>query len=312
MNIVLIGGSGFLGKYLVQELGADGHSCMVLSRHADRCGSFKLEPGVELRQADVFDADALNAAFEGADAVISMAGILNESGSGGKGFRRVHVDLPGLIVEACKQSGVRRLLHVSALNAGKGKSHYLASKGEAEAMLRSEKNLQVTIFQPSVIFGRGDSFFNRFAGLLKLSPVFPLACGGSLMQPVYAGDVAAVIASSLGDPSTHGRTYELGGPQVYTLQQLVKFTAESLGLKRWVVSLPTLASRLQAMLLGLVPGKPFSMDNFHSLQEDNITTQNALPYFGIVPASIETTVPEYLSVSTKQKRLREIRKRARH
>lgn len=312
MKIILIGGSGFLGKYLVRELGADGHSCMVLSRHAVRRGSFKLEPGSELVQADVFDSEVLSSAIEGADAVISMAGILNESGSGGKGFRRVHLELPGLIANACKQAGVRRLLHVSALNAGKGKSHYLASKGEAEEMLRNEKDLQLTIFQPSVIFGRGDSFFNRFADLLRLSPVFPLACGGSLMQPVYAGDVAAVMASSLGDPSTHGRTYELGGPQVYTLQQLVKFTAESLGLKRWVVNLPQAASRLQAMVLGLVPGKPFSMDNFHSLQEDNVTVQNALPYFGIVPASIETTVPDYLSVSIRQQRLREIRKRARH
>jgi NADH dehydrogenase len=130
-----------------------------------------------------------------------------------------------------------------------------------------------------------------------------------MLQPVYAGDVAMVMAASLGDPSTVGRTYELGGPRVYTLQQLVKFTAQTLGLRRWVFSLPAVASRLQAMILGLVPGKPFSLDNYQSLQVDNVTRQNSLSYFGIVPASIETLVPDYLNQSVRQKRLADFRAR---
>ncbi len=150
MKVVLVGGSGFLGRYLVQELVADGHRCMVLSRNTDRCKTFRLEPGTELVQADVYDPKTLSEHFEGAGAVISMAGILNESGFGGKGFRRVHVELTQSIIEACKTVGVQRILHVSALNAGKGRSHYLASKGEAEILLSSEQELQVTILQPSV------------------------------------------------------------------------------------------------------------------------------------------------------------------
>jgi uncharacterized protein YbjT (DUF2867 family) len=310
MKIVLVGGSGFLGRYLVHELVADGHFCTVLSRHTERRGSVRLEPGTKLVQADVYDPQALSEQFLGAGAVISMAGILNESGFSGKGFKRVHVDLTGSIIEACKIAGVSRVLHISALNAGKGKSHYLKTKGEAEEMLRSEPDLKLTILQPSVIFGQGDSFFNRFADLLRVMPVFPLACGRSRMQPVYAGDVAAIAASSLGDRSTYGKTYEVGGPRVYTLLDLVRFTAISIGLKRWVFSLPGPVSRLQAMILGLIPGKPFSMDNFRSLQVDCVTEKNALAYFGIVPSAIEAMVPDYLSNSIRQKRLAGFRMRA--
>ena len=137
MNIVLIGGSGFVGQYLARELVSDGHECAVLTRCAVRHREFLLEQGVRLLQADVFSREHLLREFEGADAVVSMAGILNESGFGGKGFRRVHVELVQGIVDACKEAGISRLLHVSALNAGQGKSHYLKSKGEAENLLHS-------------------------------------------------------------------------------------------------------------------------------------------------------------------------------
>ena len=311
MNIVLVGGSGFLGQYLVNELVANGHQCTVLSRNIERRREFRLKPATRLVQANVYDADELTRRLEGADAVISMAGILNESGSDGRGFKKVHVELPALIADACTRAGISRLIQVSALNAGKGESRYLASKGEAEAMLLGRSELDTTIFQPSVIFGPGDSFFNRFAGLLKFAPIMPLACGNSRMQPVYAGDVAAAVTASLGDPSTHGKTFELGGPGIYTLSELVRFTAASMGKKRWVITLPDWLSRLQGMLLGLVPGKPLSMDNYRSLQTDNITSRNGLRYFGIDPASIERKVPAYLGVSTHQKRLASIRKKAR-
>ncbi len=310
MKIVLIGGSGFVGQYLVRELVADGHECAVLSRCAVRRREFALENGVRLVQADGFSPERLAPHFAGADAVVSMAGILNESGFGGKGFRKVHVELVESIIAACRNAGISRLLHVSALNAGQGKSHYLASKAEAEALLR-DSGLDVTIFQPSVIFGPGDAFFNRFAGLLKLAPVLPLACPGSRLQPVFAGDVAAAMASALGDRSTHGRTYELGGPRDYSLLELVRWTAATLGLRRWVVPLPNFVSRMQAAALDFVPGKPFSTDNYHSLQIDNVTQDNALPYFGIVPGSVEHIVPDYLGVSLRQRRLRSFRERAR-
>lgn len=310
MDIVLVGGGGFLGRYLVHELVADGHRCTVLSRHADRRAELRLEPATRLEQADVHDPAALSECLRNADAVISMAGILNEGVFSRGAFEKVHFDLPRSIVNACRAHGITRLLHVSALNAGKGDSRYLQTKGRAEEMLRAEEGLEVTIFQPSVIFGPGDSFFNRFATLLQVAPVMPLACGGSKMQPVYAGDVAAAVAESLEDPATFGRTYELGGPGVYTLKELVQFTAKVLGIKRTVVSLPDFLSRLQGLVMGLVPGQPFSLDNYRSLKTDNVTGHNGLPSFGIVPASIEAVVPGYLGISVRQRRLGDIRRHA--
>jgi uncharacterized protein YbjT (DUF2867 family) len=309
MKIALIGGSGFVGQFLVRELAADGHGCAVLTRCAARRRELGLAKSVRLIQADVFSPAQLSRHFEGAGAVVSMAGILNERGFGGKGFRKVHVELLEGIIGACREAGINRLLHVSALNAGRGRSHYLQSKGEGEALLR-DSGLDVTIFQPSVIFGPGDDFFNRFALLLKMAPVLPLACPKSRLQPVYAGDVAAAMASALENPATFGRTYELGGPREYSLIELVRWTASVLGLSRWVVPLPNPLSRMQAAVLDFAPGKPFSTDNYLSLQIDNITQDNALPYFGIVPGSVEHIVPDYLGVSLRQRRLSEMRSRA--
>ena len=204
MRIVLIGASGFFGGHLLRALTTGKHQCVVLTRDAVGRGSVDMMPGVELVQADVYDSEALAEQFTGADAVVSMAGILNESG--GNSFHKVHVELVEGIVEACRKSGVTRLLHLSALNAGKGSSQYLKSKGEAEALLRSADDLNITIFQPSVIFGRGDSFFNRFAGMLRLMPVLPLACPKARLQPVFAGDLAAVMTASLDDPMCWGKS----------------------------------------------------------------------------------------------------------
>jgi NADH dehydrogenase len=310
MKIVLVGGSGFLGQYVVRALAAAGHDCVVLSRAPQRVRAPGFEKQVRAAQADVYSVAELVGHFAGAGAVVSMAGILNETGSNGDGFRRVHVTLVEGVVEACRQTGVGRLLHVSALNAGRGSSHYLQTKGEAEAMLAKAPDLGVSIFQPSVIFGPGDAFFNRFATLLKLSPVLPLACPDSRLQPVYAGDVAGALARSLHDPATRGATFQLGGPADYSLIELVRWTARVLELKRLVIPLPDAAARLQAAVMDWVPGKPFSTDNYRSLQLDNVTADNALPKLGISPASIESIVPGYLGQSLRQQRLGGYRQRA--
>jgi uncharacterized protein YbjT (DUF2867 family) len=202
-------------------------------------------------------------------------------------------------------------LHVSALHAGKGSSHYLKSKGEAEDLLTKAANLKVTVFQPSVIFGRGDNFFNRFATMLQLSWVMPLACPKSRLQPVYAVDVAAVMAAALDDPMTWGKRYELGGPQSYTLKQLVEWTANTMGLKRRIIGLPKPLSATMALVMGLIPGKPFSMDNYRSLQTDNTTDIKGFAYFGITPRSIDTVVPDYLTGSVHQRRLQSFRRQPR-
>jgi NADH dehydrogenase len=308
MRIVLVGASGFLGKYLLHELALDQHQCAVLTRSPQRRATVKLLPGVELVQADVFDPNALARQFSGADAVINMAGILNESGRGGHGFRKVHVELVEGIIGACRKTGVRRLLHVSALNAGEGNSHYLESKGEAEALLLASGDLEVSIFQPSVIFGKGDDFFNRFAAMLSLMPVLPLACPKARLQPVYAGDVARAMVASLEDPMTWGKVYPLAGPQSYSLKELVNWTAKTSGMRRLVLGLPRPVSAAMAVVMNLLPGKPFSWDNYQSLQTDNISSENGFACFGIDPLAIDLVVPDYLTGSLRQRRLQTFRR----
>jgi len=310
MRIVLIGASGFLGGHLLRALTADRHQCFVLSRAAVRRACIALSPGVKLVQADVHDPQVLAEQFAGADAVISMAGILNEGG-GGNTFQRVHVQLVEAIVEACRKAGVTRLLHVSALNAGQGRSRYLQSKGEAEALLRAADDLNISIFQPSVIFGRCDAFFNKFAEMLRLAPVLPLACPKSQLQPVYAGDVAAVMTASLDDPMTWGKTYQLAGPKRYTLKELVQWTAKTIGKRRLVIGLPGPLSAAMAMVMNLVPGKPLSWDNYKSLQTDNVSDRNDFAYFHIDPRSIDLVVPDYLTGSIRQRRLQSLRRQPR-
>lgn len=310
MRIVLVGGSGFVGHYIVRALQRAGHQGVVLTRQAVRRRDMALLPGTQLVQADVHDPVSLREQFTGADAVISMAGILNQ-GAGGSGFHRVHVELVEKIVEACRACEVRRLLHISALNAGKGESKYLESKGLAEQVVNAAQDMDSTIFQPSVIFGPGDSFFNRFAGLLRFLPVMPLACADSKLQPVYAGDVAHAVSSSLNDAGTFGRTFELGGPSVYRLVDLVRFTARTLGLKRLVIPQPDALSMVQGAVMGLLPNAPFSLDNYRSLKTDNVCERNGFEYFRITPASIEARVPDYLDSSVRQRRLTDMRRRAR-
>lgn len=311
MRIVLIGASGFFGGYLLRALTNDQHQCIVLTRDAVRRGCVDMLPGVKLVQADVYDPDVLIEQFTGADAVFSMAGILNESEGGGKGFHKVHVELVEGIIEACQKAGVTRLLHLSALNAGKGSSYYLKSKGEAEELLRSVDDINVTIFEPSVIFGRGDEFFNRFASMLKLSPVMPLACPKARLQPVFAGNVASVMTASLDDPMTWGKSYELAGPQAFTLKELVKWTAKTLDQRSYVIGLPGPLSATMAMMMNVVPGKPFSWDNYQSLKTDNVSSQNGFAYFHVDPLPIDLVVPSYLTGSARQRRLQALRRQPR-
>lgn len=310
MRIVLLGATGFLGHHLLPVLSAAGHDCLALCRNRMTRRDLTVIPRVELRQTDVHDPERLAGALRGADAVVNMVGILNESGRRGRGFRKVHVDLTDRLIEACRAEGVRRLVQVSALNAGRGESHYLASKGEAEEHLRQAADIESTILQPSVIFGEGDGFFNRFAGLLRFAPVLPLACPDARLQPVWVGDVAAAIAAVLADDRTIGQTLVLVGPKDYSLRELVAFTAATLGLKRRIVGLPDALARLQALLMDFVPGKPFSTDNYKSLQIPNTSSENDLPRLGIRPRPLEAEVPRYLGASPHQRQLADCRRQA--
>lgn len=293
LKLVLLGGTGFVGRALANRLRAQGHDVVVLSRNLARHRDRLLPPGAELRECNVHDPLMLRAAFAGSDAVVNLVGILNEAGDDGRGFHRAHVELTRTVIAACEHAGVRRLLQMSALNAGRGHSHYLASRGEAEALVKDSK-LAWTIFQSSVIFGPGDGLFARFGGLLKWFPVLPLARAGCRFAPVYLGDVVEAMVRALADPAAIGQTYELYGPDTYTLAELVRMTARQLGMRRLVVPLPDVLGRMQAFAFDFIPGKPFSSDNFRSLLTDSVGGVDGLHRLGITPTPVAAVLPEIL------------------
>lgn len=292
-RIVVLGGTGFVGSHLVPRLAPQGLSVTVLSRNRERHRELAVLPTVRVISADVYDPKVLAAHFQGADAVINLVGILNEPGFDGAGFRRAHVELTRLAIGAMKTAGVPRLLQMSSLRAGEGESWYLRTRGEAEAQVKSS-GLDWTIFRPSVIFGRGDGLFNRFAMLLKLAPVMPLARAEARFAPVFVGDVCAAFERALADRATIGQTYELGGPDVVTLREVVTITRDALGLSRLVVGLPDVLGKLQAAVFGLVPGKPLSLDNFRSLLLDSVPKSDGLAALGIQPTPMAAIVPRML------------------
>lgn len=295
-TICILGGSGFVGHHLCARLTEEGHQLRVLTRRREEHRDLLVLPTLELIECNVHDLDALTRAMAGCDVVINLVGILNEKGHDGSGFYRAHVELPRTVIEACRANNIPRLLHMSALGADAehGPSFYQRTKGEGERLVH-DSGLSVTTFRPSVMFGEHDSFFNRFGGLLKLTPgIFPLACAGARFAPAYVGDVVEAYARAIDNPATYGKGYELCGPRVYTLRQLVEYTAGQLGLKRQLLPLPDWMSRLQAGLLEYVPGKPFSRDNYLSLQRDNVCSGDFPAEFGIIPHSLENIVPQYL------------------
>jgi len=298
LQLCVLGGTGFVGTHLVHRLASLGHSVTVLTRHPERHREFRVGSAVRLLETNPYDGDALQTPLTDMDCVINLAGILNEEGK--NHFQTSHVELPRSIVKAMREAGVSRLLHMSALNANVNESHsrYLKTKGEGEDLVHNAPGLEVTSFCPSVVFGPGDSFFNRFATLLQVSPLlFPLACANARFAPVYVGDVVEAFVKTLDDKATIGQRVELCGPKAYSLKQLVQFTAKQIGRKTVITGMPDFAARLQGHLLGLVPGKPFTIDNYYSLQKDSVCSKSALIGLGITPRSIEAVVPTYLGDS---------------
>lgn len=305
MRVVILGGSGFVGYALATRLSADGHGVRVLTRRRERHRELLVLPELELVEGDVFQPPFLREQFAGFDVVINLVGILNESGRSGKGFHRAHAELPERVVEAMRAAGITRLLHMSALNASaQAPSHYLRSKAAGEEIVR-RGGMRWTIFRPSVIFGPRDSFVNRFAALLRLMPgVFPLACPNARLQPVYIGDVVHAYAQACTDERTVGQSYNLCGPDAYTLREIVTRIAGWTGRRVHILGLNRMLSFAQALVMEFAPGKPFSLDNFHSLQIDNICLGPFPALFGIEPASFDAEVPRYLSAGQHYDRLR--------
>lgn len=313
-KVLLIGGSGFVGGWVANRFSERGIRVIVPTRHRDHSKQIILLPTVYTVQADVHDPQVLAGLMDGVDAVINLVGILHDGDSRspyGQRFAAAHVELPKKILAAMKAHGVRRLVHVSALKAAAdAPSGYLRSKAAGEALLREAVGqFDITVLRPSVIFGPGDSFLNTFATLLKLFPALPLACAGARFQPVYVGDVADVLVASLTDRATFGQTYELAGPAVYSLRQLVDYTAKLVGRKRLIIELPDALAKLQASVLGLLPQPPISPDNLRSMQVDNVSdgTHN---YPGWNPQRLEAVAPAYLSPIRLRQRLDTYRCRA--
>ena len=310
-RIAILGGSGFVGRHLVAALTRTGYAARVFTRRRSRSRSLLVIPTCEVVEADVHDASSLVANLAGCDAVVNLAGILNEHSGAGDRFQDVHAELPGKLVDACRQHGIVRMLHMSALGVAEdAPSAYLRTKfrGEQAAHAAEADGIAVTSFRPSIIFGPGDSFFNRFAGLLALSPfVFPLACPQARFAPVYIEDVVRAFTTALDDDSTAGQRYELGGPRVYTLRELVAYTAAITGRRRLILGLGDGLSRLQGRVFERLPGKPFSTDNYLSTKVDSVCSPGDFEKLGIVPRSVESVVPGYLGAGERNASLGRLR-----
>lgn len=306
-RVCVIGGSGFVGRHLCQQLVARGIRVVVPTRDRERAKALLLLPTVDVVEADAHDPAALAGVMAGCDAVINLVGVLHD-GSGRHGFRAAHVELARNVVAACRSSGVRRLLQMSALGAAAdAPSAYLRSKGQAERIVL-ESGLDVTVFRPSVIFGPDDSFLNLFAGLARLLPVLVLARPDARFQPVYVGDVAAAFVHALTDINTYGCCYDLGGPQRYTLRELVTWVARSIGCPRPVIGLNRSLSYCQAFVMELLPVKLMTRDNVRSMEIDSIS-DTVFP-FGIRPQALEALAPSWLASDTPRARYDRMRSRA--
>jgi uncharacterized protein YbjT (DUF2867 family) len=296
LGICVLGGTGFVGTELVTRLAQAGHSVRVPTRNLSFGNHLKVLPTLQLIAANVQDTRALGQLFDGMDVVINLVGILNERGR--QTFRAVHADLTGKVVEAMRAARVTRLLHMSAIGASaQGPSQYLRSKAEAEALTRvAATSIDATIFRPSVIFGPGDSLTNRFARLLRASHgVLPLARPRARFAPIWIQDVVDAFVRALPDRQTAGKCYELCGPDVMTLTELVRTTAAAARLPCHVVPIPDFLARLQGVVMELIPGKPFTLDNFRSLTVDSVCKHDGCGALGLQPAHMSSVIPGYLA-----------------
>jgi len=318
-SVLVVGGSGFLGRHLVAALAARGVKVIVPTRRRERAKHLILLPTVEVVEADILAPGVLERLAAGRQAVVNLVGILHgrrgrpdERGPNdyGPDFAHVHVELPQALIAACRASGARRLLHVSAIGASPAApSEYLRSKAFGEQVVLASDDLDVTVFRPSIVFGPEDRFLNSFAALLKVLPGMTVPCPDARFQPVYVGDVARAMVAALDDPQTRGKVYELCGPQAYTMKQLVEYVCAATGRRRIIVGLSDRLSYFQARLMEWTPGPLMTRDNYYSMQVPSVCT-GSFP-FGIQPQPLEAVAPAYLAPSGSRERYPQLRWRAR-
>jgi NADH dehydrogenase len=300
--VTVFGGSGFLGRYVVQALAKTGCRVRVAVRRPNNAIHLQTQGSVgqiHPVQANLRYEDSVRRALEGADAAINLVGILQQSGR--QTFDAIQAEGAGLVARAAKEAGARALVHVSAIGADlKSRSAYARSKARGEELVR-ERFTQSVILRPSIVFGAEDEFFNRFAAMARFTPVMPLFGGGKTrFQPVYVGDVAKAVVAGLDGRARVGVPYELGGPSIYTFREILDMIGEYTTRKRGYISIPFWVAKLQAAFLQMIPGAPFTVDQVRMLQTDNVVSADAireartLKELGIAPQAVEAIVPHYL------------------
>jgi uncharacterized protein YbjT (DUF2867 family) len=320
-NVLVLGGSGFIGRHLIAQLTRQGLTVTVPARRREHAKHLILLPTVDVVETDVLTPGVLEHLVRGKGAVINLIGILHgrrgrpdERGPNdyGPDFARVHVEFPQAVVAACRAAGVKRLLHISALGASaSAPSEYLRSKAIGEQAVLAADDLDVTVFRPSVVFGPEDRFLNQFAMLARFTPVLAPPCPDAKFQPVYVGDVARAMLAALEDPQARGQRYELCGPRVYTLKQLIEYVCAVTGMRRLVLELPDGLSYLQALLLECSPGPLMTRDNYYSMQVPNVCSGDRPLPFGLVPQALEAVAPSYLAHPGLEKHYSQLRWKAR-
>ncbi len=292
-TVLLIGGSGFIGRNICARLLAAGYSVRIASRqHPDTLAPALTLSTAKIVSADVHDPRQLQGLMSGCTAVINLVGILHGTP---EDFETAHVALTRKVVDACQQSGIRRYLHMSALGAAPdGPSHYQRSKARAESIVRAS-DLDWTIFRPSVVFGEDDQFLNLFAQLMRYLPFLPLAGAHSRLQPVWVQDVARAFVAGIERPDLIGKTLSLVGPKVYTLAELAQLAGMYSGHRRPIIALPNWAARLQASAMQILPKPPLSHDNLDSLSVDNVDPAGFPALLGWPASALEDVAPDWLS-----------------
>lgn len=298
-RVTVLGGTGFVGRHLCYALVTAGAQVTVLTRNPNRHRALEVLPSLELVGAQISHQPTLMQYFKDADVVVNLIGILNEKGHRGEGFYKIHSALAKMVIAACDENQVGQLLHMSALgvSAQEKLSFYLHSKGLAESWVHQHKKgvTQVTSFRPSIIYGPGDSFFNRFARMLKMSVgVLPLPAWQAVFYPIYVGDVVFAMMSSVDNKESFGESYELCGPEKYQLYDLVDYTRKLLKKRTFILKVPNKMSRLMASFMEYLPGKPYSLDNWRSTQIDAVCRRSYESLFHRRPKKITTVVPDYI------------------
>jgi NADH dehydrogenase len=296
--VTIMGGSGFLGRHIVRALAREGWRIRVGVRYP-HTANFLRPMGrvgqIQIVKANLVKREDLALMMREADAAINLAGILFQRGS--QRFQAIHADGAAAFAETASAHGIKTLIHFSALGADlQSPSVYASTKAQGERRVRSAFP-DAIVMRPSVVFGPEDDFFNRFARLARISPVLPLVGGGNTrFQPVYVGDVAQATRAALDDPVTAGKTFELGGPEVMSLKDIMQLVLHITHRKRMLIDIPFGLAKIQAALLGLLPKPPLTLDQVRLLQTDNVVAPGArgLTDLGVTPTAAEAIVPAYL------------------